>query len=80
MMKLTFQGGGPLDGERFVSERAAETRFRAERGGWYELSKTIAGEDGDDWPTAVYEWALGSDLIARLQARLNWAGGTASGH
>lgn len=70
MLKLAFQGGGPLDGERLVSEHAAAARFTAGLGGWYELAQIVADEDAEDWPTAVYEWVLGSDVVSRLAARL----------
>jgi hypothetical protein len=79
VVKLTFQGGGPMDGERFVSDHPAQAWFSVEPGGWYELWETVAGEDRGDWPTAVYEWVPGSDVISRLHARLGAADETGSG-
>lgn len=77
-MKLTFQGGGPMDGEHLVSEQPAETRFSVEPGGWYELWQTVPGADRNDCPTVVYEWVPGSDVISRLCARLGEARETRS--
>lgn len=68
-----------MDGERLVSDDPAAGSFSVERDGRYELWETVAGEDRDDWPTAVYEWVAGSDVVTRLHARLGAADETMSG-
>jgi hypothetical protein len=79
-LKLTFTGGGPMDGEHFVSEHPAQAWFAVEGGGWYQLWETVASEDPTgDWPTAVYEWVPGSDVISRLYEPAGREHGRAAG-
>ncbi len=69
MLRLTFSGGGPMDGERFVSEHPAPAWFGVEGGGWYELWEVASDDAARDWPTAVYGWVPGSDVFSRMYER-----------